>query len=220
MPYRLLKPAGLDRRDGKHPLLVFLHGIGERGTDNRVQLRHGRPLMKATARDYRALVLVPQCPPTATWAARRWNDTNHALPDKPTEPLRLLVELIEQLKTRYPIDPARVHVMGLSMGGYGTWELIERYPDRFAAAMPVCGGGDESQAKRLTGLPIWAFHGSADRLVPPIRSRGMIEAIRKAGGQPKYTQYEGVGHNSWDRAFAEPELLKWLFAQRRGQGNP
>jgi predicted peptidase len=226
LPYRLLKPDVSKDKDwpGKpelgHPLLVFLHGIGERGTDNRRQLTWGRPMLRSAAKDYGAFVLVPQCPPTDTWTDRRGWKKTHAMSEKPTEPMRLLVELIDQLKKDHPIDSHRVYVMGLSMGGFGTWEMISRWPERFAAAVPICGGGDENEAKRIAAMPVWAFHGAADWIVPTERSRSMIEAIRKAGGKPKYTEYPGVGHASWVRAFADPGLLEWLFAQRRGVPGP
>ena len=115
----------------------------------------------------------------------------------------------------YSVDARRVYLTGLSMGGYGTWELAARQPQRFAAVVPICGGGDERQASRLSALPIWAFHGAADNVVFPIRSQKMVDAIRAAGGKIQYTQYPGVGHNSWNQAYRSDELLKWLFAQRR-----
>jgi predicted peptidase len=108
-----------------------------------------------------------------------------------------------------------VYVMGLSMGGFGTWDLVTRYPKRFAAAVPICGGGDPGRVESLGDLPLWVFHGADDEVVAPIYSRRMVEAIRAAGGDPRYTEYPGVGHNSWDPAFAEPELFPWLFAQRQ-----
>ena len=124
------------------------------------------------------------------------------------------MQMIAKMQKELPIDPKRLYVMGLSMGGYGTWDALQRYPEKFAAAVPICGGGDETAADRIKA-PVWAFHGDADGAVPVQRSRNMIEAIRKAGGKPKYTEYPGVGHNSWSAAFKDPELLKWLFSHHK-----
>jgi predicted peptidase len=139
----------------------------------------------------------------------------HKMPEKPSSPAQLALDVIAEMQKEHPIDGDRLYVMGLSMGGYGTWDLIQRYPDLFAAAVPICGGGDESSADRIKA-PVWAFHGDQDQAVPVARSRNMIDALKKAGRQPKYTEYPGVGHDSWRNAFADKELLTWLFAQKRG----
>ena len=215
LPYRLLEPAGYDTAKGPYPLLIFLHGAGERGTDNRLQLTHGAPLMRRAAAQYGCFVLAPQCPPEKIWAGRHWKDKNHRLTAKPSQPMRLLLGLVDKIEKQYAIDPDRLYVMGLSMGGFGTWDLVQRHPGRFAAAVPICGGGDETLTEPLVALPIWVFHGDKDLAVPVARSRRMVEAIRSAGGNPRYTEYPGVGHNSWDSAFAEPQLLDWLCGQKR-----
>jgi len=213
--YRLLKPGDLDTAEKKRPLLLFLHGAGERGSDNQAQLKWGAEMMRTAAKQHGCFVLVPQCPRERKWAEVDWSKLTHEMPQAPSEPMRLTLEVIDELKEKYPIDPDRLYVMGLSMGGYGTWDAIQRWPEMFAAAVPICGGGDETSADRIK-CPVWAFHGEADTAVPVTRSRKMIEAIKAAGGKPKYTEYPGVGHNSWSAAFADPELLKWLFAQKRG----
>ena len=123
--------------------------------------------------------------------------------------------MVDGLIAAGKVDPARVYVTGLSMGGYGTWYAAGMPGSRFAAAAPVCGGGDPDWAKRYVGLPVWAFHGDDDRAVPVGRSREMIEAIRAAGGEPKYTEYPAVGHDSWTRTYADDAFHDWLFAQRR-----
>jgi len=125
--------------------------------------------------------------------------------------------LIEALCKEYPIDKGRIYLTGLSMGGYGTWDLISRRPELFAAAIPVCGGGDPAQAEKLAKLPIWAFHGDADPLVPVERPRDMIAAIKKAGGEPKYTEYKGVGHDAWTPTYRDSKVLDWLFEQKKGK---
>ncbi len=219
LPYRLLKPAGYDAAKGPYPLLIFLHGAGERGTDNRLQLTHGKPFMRKAAAERGSFVLAPQCPAEGMWAGRHWSEANHALAEKSSRQMRLLTELLESLEKEYTIDRDRLYVMGLSMGGFGTWDIIERYPQRFAAAAPICGGGDETLAARIAGVPIWVFHGDTDTAVPVARSREMVKALKAAGGKPRYSEYPGVGHNSWTPAFNEPELLKWMYEQRRGANN-
>src|SRR5207237_1227270 len=116
----------------------------------------------------------------------------------------------------FRIDRKRIYLTGLSMGGYGTWVLLARKPELFAAGVPICGGGHVEGAKKLAKIPIWAFHGDKDGAVPPERSREMIEAIEKAGGKPKYTEYGGVGHDSWTRTYRDPKMHEWLFAQKKG----
>jgi len=214
LQYRLLQPKEDTSAGSKHPLLVFLHGAGERGHDNRAQLTWGAEFMLQAAGKYNAYVLVPQCPREQRWAEIDWSKLTHTMPKTPSKPMGLVMEVITKLRKDYPIDPARVYIMGLSMGGYGTWDTIQRYPSVFAAAVPICGGGDEGNASRIT-TPVWAFHGGDDRVVPVERSRRMIAAMEKTGAKPRYSEFPYVGHNSWSPAFATPELLPWIFSQRR-----
>ena len=141
---------------------------------------------------------------------------SHKQAARPSEPGRLVLELVAAMPKEYSIDPQRIYLTGLSMGGYGTWDLLARKPDLFAAGVPVCGGGDESTAGKIAKIPIRVFHGDLDSAVPVSRSRTMVEALKKAGGHPKYTEYPGVGHNSWDKAYADPKLMNWLFKQKKG----
>jgi predicted peptidase len=127
----------------------------------------------------------------------------------------MVLRVVEQLKKDYRIDPKRLYLMGLSMGGFGTWDTVERHPEMFAAAVPICGGGDSKRVGEIAKLPVWVFHGEKDSVVPVRLSREMVEALKAAGGSPRYTEYPGVDHNSWTPAFKEPELLKWLTAQKR-----
>lgn len=215
LPYRLMIPLNYDKQQ-KYPLVLFLHGAGERGDDNAKQLIHG---MNDFAKDenrtkYPAFVIAPQCPTGQKWADVDWGADTHALPVKPSESMQLTLDLLVALQKEFSIDAKRLYVTGLSMGGYGTWDVISRYPGMFAAAVPICGGGDEKQAGLLSKLPIWVFHGDQDKAVKPERSRNMVEAIKKAGGKPLYTEYEGVGHNSWDRAYSDPKMMEWMFAQK------
>jgi len=127
----------------------------------------------------------------------------------------LTLELIEKLSQEFAIDRKRLYITGLSMGGYGTWDIIQRHPDMFAAAMPVCGGGDSAAAPLIKDLPIWVFHGDKDGAVPVIRSQNMVAALKQAGSKVKYTEYPGVGHNCWTQTYANQDVLKWFFSQKR-----
>jgi predicted peptidase len=216
LPYRLLKPKEYDAGQN-YPLVVFLHGAGERGNDNTKQLVHG---MNDFASDeimakYPAFVLAPQCPDDRKWVEVDWTLDSHTLPHEPSVSLEATLKLVESLQKEFSIDKSRIYLTGLSMGGYGVWDLLARRPEEFAAAAPICAGGDPAYAARMKNVPIWAFHGDQDTVVKPKRSREMIEAIKAAGGEPKYTEYPGVGHNSWAQTYADPALYKWLFAQRR-----
>jgi predicted peptidase len=210
LPYRLIVPP---QAEGPRPVLLFLHGAGERGDDNRRQLIHGKDLLLKAARDFGCIVVAPQCPAGEKWSVVDWTQDKVTFSDEPSEPMRLTLLLLDDLAKRYDVDTDRLYIMGLSMGGYGTWDAICREPGRFAAAAPICGGGDPAQASLLVRTPVWAFHGDADPVVSVDLTRAMVQAIKDAGGEPKYTEYPGVGHNSWTPAFAEPELLPWLTAQ-------
>ncbi|MDB5342939.1 MAG: enterobactin/ferric enterobactin esterase [Schlesneria sp.] len=200
LPFRLLSPANASA-DERYPLLIFLHGAGEKGDDNQSQLR-GLPEQMAESSwrtQFPCFLLAPQCPAQSQW-------TN--LDDE-------LANLIRAVMKQKQIDPERVYLTGLSMGGYGTWSLATQKPDLFAAVVPICGGGDPATAERLVNVPIWAVHGTADRTIPVEQSQRMIAAIRKAGGQANYTELEGVGHDSWTQTYRDPGgILKWMFSQR------
>jgi predicted peptidase len=220
LPYRLLTPEKIE--PGKrYPLVLLLHGIGERGADNDKQLLWGAGefVKPENRRKYPCFVVVPQCPLTALWVPGELKDLlapKFALSKKPSEPMALVLKLIGKLVAKdLPVDKSRVYVTGLSMGGFGTWDLIERRPNFFAAAIPICARGDLAQAAKLKNLPIWAFHGDADPIVPVKFTKEMVAAIRKAGGSPKMTIYPGVGHNSWSATYADPAVLAWLFAQKK-----
>jgi predicted peptidase len=214
LPYRLLRPAKVE--DGKrYPLVIFLHGAGERGTDNEKQLVHGVPQFVARREQYPCFLIAPQCPGPQKWVEVDWSAATHTQPEKPGDAGRMVLELIEKSLKELPIDEKRVYLTGLSMGGYGTWDLAARKSEWFAAIAPVCGGADEATAPKIKDLPIWAFHGAKDTAVKPARSQNMIAALKKAGGNPKYTEYPTVGHNSWDNAYSDPAFYEWLFAQSK-----
>ncbi|MEX2169138.1 MAG: prolyl oligopeptidase family serine peptidase [Pirellulales bacterium] len=214
--YRLLVPQNYDPVR-KYPLVLFLHGAGERGDDNERQLVHGAgDLVKPDMRKrYPAFVVAPQCPEGKKWVEVPWEAASHSLPEQASEPLTQVLKLLDDLPQEFSIDADRLYVTGLSMGGYGTWDLLARQPELIAAAIPICGGGDPEQVVRFKDIPLWAFHGDQDEAVKVERSREMITALQAAGGQPIYTEYEGVGHNSWADTYANRAVWDWLFAQRR-----
>jgi len=217
--YRLLKPEpDATAGDARQPLVVFLHGAGERGGDNIAQLKY-LPAWLAepdARRRYPAFVLAPQCRPDERWVDVSWADGQSTpQPAAPSTDLAAAIAAIDEVVAREPVDPARIYLTGLSMGGYGTWDLAARFPERFAAAMPICGGGDERVAAKLAALPIWCFHGDADKAVPVGRSRDMIAAVRRAGGKPIYSELADVGHDSWTPAYRDRFVLDWLFSQRK-----
>lgn len=216
--YRLMKPAKLEEGQ-KYPLVVFLHGAGERGTDNEKQLLYfPQQMQQAEFREkYPCFLLAPQCREGKRWVEVDWSDPESTpMAEKPGDQLQVVINLIEKTLKEEAVDPSRVYLTGLSMGGYGSWELAARHPEWFAAVAPICGGADEQQAKKLAALPVWAFHGADDRAVQPERTRRMIAAVKEAGGKPKYTEFPNVGHNSWTPAYAESSgLLAWLFAQQK-----
>ena len=221
LPYRLLVPKNYDAAQ-KYPLVLFFHGAGERGIDNTAQLVHGMGAFSSdeNREKFPCFVIAPQCPEGKRWVEVHWGDDRHDFDARPSETMQLVIELLAAFPKEFSIDLQRLYVTGLSMGGFGTWDIISRFPDKFAAAAPICGGGDEKMAEKIAGVPIWAFHGDKDTVVKPSRSRNMIAAIKEAGGKPLYTEYQGVGHDSWVRAYADPELIKWMFAQRLKRLNP
>ena len=218
IPYRLLIPKGYDAQK-KYPLVLFLHGAGERGTDNSAQLKHGAGAFASDAAQekFPCFVMAPQCPPDQKWADIDWASDNPTLPAKVSAPMALVLAALESLQKEFKIDADRLYLTGLSMGGFGTWDLITRFPERFAAAVPICGGGDKTKVASAKNVPIWAFHGELDGVVKLPRTTDLTSALIAAGGKPLFTLYPTVGHDSWTGAYTEPGLLPWIFAQRRGQ---
>jgi len=197
MGYLIYLPLQYEKRDA-WPLLLFLHGSGERGNDLERVKRHGPPKLIAAGKHFPFIVVSPQCPKGQWW--------------QPVE----LIALLDYLVKNYKIDEDRIYVTGLSMGGFGTWALAAYRPHRFAALAPICGGGEVYWAEDLAHLPIWAFHGAKDRGVPLRRSQEMVEAINKKGGHAKLTVYPEAGHDAWTETYNNPQLYKWLLQQRRG----
>ena len=214
--YNILLPEKSCEKE-QYPLILFLHGAGERGNDNETPILHIKSLFLDTKnkKNFPAYVVVPQCPVGERWVEVSWRLDKHTQPKQVSKPLGLTMELLKSLIEKYPIDTNRIYITGLSMGGFGTWDAISRYPNFFAAAIPICGGGDENNASKIVNTPIWAFHGDNDKAVNVSRSRNMIKAIKKQEGNPKYTEYKGVGHGSWVNAYKEPDILKWLFSKKK-----
>ena len=217
LKYRQLYPDSDTMR--KYPLVIFLHGSGERGNDNEAQLKWG-VMNFATDQNmmlHPALVIAPQCPERMSWSnfSREKNSTEMHLQSSPAKPMELLLGLIHQLIKTMPVDSNRIYITGLSMGGYGTYDAIERYPNLFAAAVPVCGGGDVSKAASIRHIPIWIVHGAEDPAVNPLYSLDMLQALTKASAHPGFKQYPEVGHFSWLGAYSDPLIMEWLFRQRK-----
>ena len=217
--YRHASPAKMEKGK-KYPLLVFFHGAGGRGNDNKGQLVDAGGIGafdKAGLQTRRnSHLFAGQVPKGERWVNVHWGLLGHDMP-KISNSMRMAFEALDAYLAdkKNQVDPNRIYVMGLSMGGYGTWDAIQRRPDFFAAAVPICGGGDKNFGKKLKSLPIWAWHGDKDRVIKPSRSRDMIEAIRKAGGNPKYSEIKGRGHNSWTDAWDSEEMWDWLYSQKR-----
>lgn len=221
--YRMLLPEHYDGSK-KYPLILFLHGAGERGNDNEIQLVHGADLFlrQDIRRDFPAIVVFPQCPVNSSWASFKITTDssgkrNFALENNlpPTTPMLLLEALVDRLTQDLSIDKKRMYVGGLSMGGMGTFEITRRNPKLFAAAFPICGATDPSTAATVKKMSWWIFHGAKDDVVPPQSSTQMAEALRKLKADVRFTLYPEANHNSWDSAFAEKDLLPWMFSKRK-----
>ncbi len=181
----------------KWPLMLFLHGSGERGSDLDKVKAHGPPKLIAQGKDFPFIILSPQCPDGSWWTT----DTLNALLDTTIK--------------NYSVDEDRVYLTGLSMGGFGTYALAAEHPEKFAAIAPICGGGYFRNARRLKNVPVWAFHGGKDPTVPIAENQGMVDAIKAAGGDAKITIYPEAGHDSWTQTYDNPELYTWLLAHKR-----
>ena len=200
LEYLLYLPDGYTRSRKRWPLMLFLHGSGERGHDLEKVKAHGPPKHIEAGRSYPCIVVSPQCPAGGWWDAEALN------------------ALLDNLERTLRVAPDRVYVTGLSMGGYGTWELAIRYPHRFAAIAPICGGGMAFRTDRIRHLPVWAFHGALDEAVPLERGAEMILWLRRYGNKGvKWTVYKNVGHNAWERTYNNPKLMQWLLEQKRQQ---
>lgn len=222
LKYNILYPQHM-KSGKKYPLVLFLHGAGERGNDNEKQLTHGSKLFlnDTVRKKLPAIVLFPQCPPDVMWTHLLKEKTSSGdwkfdfpLRKEPTKPAFLVNKLVEEMLGSGKVDVSRVYIIGLSMGGIGTLEFLYRWPQKYAAAHVICGGHNPELVSTYQHVPIWFFHGAKDDVVPPIYSRQVYEVHKKLNSKSKYTLYPEANHNSWDSAFAEPDFLKWLFKNR------
>lgn len=218
-PYQLLQPPARDR-SSPLPLVVYLHGAGERGSDNEAQ-RKWLPDVLARPewmQRHPCFVLAVQCPKDQQWVAVPWGEPHGApFPDQPSPAMQAVLTAMDEVLASHPIDRGRVYLTGLSMGGYGSWDLAAREPQRFAAMLAVCGGGDARWAHRFVGLPVCVYHGQDDRTVPVGRSQAMVAALRQLGLAVDYRELPGVGHDAWRQAYGERGALDWLFQQDQRQ---
>ena len=220
LPFRVLLPKNFNPQK-YYPLVMVLHGSGERGNDNKAQLFHGAKLFQEDKfrAQHSAIVVFPQCPENSYWASVK-RDYTTSLEKKYTyatmppqyNQLEMVEALMRFLENKYTIDPKRRYVGGLSMGGMGTFELVSRNPDYFAAAFPICGGANPNWATLLSKTPLWIFHGEKDDVVWVEHSKRMYKALKEIKAPVKLTLYPEVKHDSWHNAFADPNLMPWLFS--------
>ncbi|MGD0553073.1 MAG: prolyl oligopeptidase family serine peptidase [Sedimentisphaerales bacterium] len=196
--YLLYLPTDYGKGDKKWPLIMFLHGAGERGNNVEVVKKHGPPKMIAQGKSFDFIVVSPQCPNDMWWP----------------EQTEVLIALLDEIESKYHVDTDRIYLTGLSMGGFGTWTLAAKYPNRFAAIAPICGGSERISGARLKKVPVWAFHGAKDNTVPLVRSQEMVDAVKKAGGDAKLTVYPEADHDSWTETYNNPELYQWFLSHK------
>jgi len=217
LPYGIYVPKNYDCGE-LYPLLVFLHGAGERGCDNELQLTVALQKMfdDVTSPVYDAIVIAPQCPDEKQWVNVPFNAGNYSVDETPeSEELEAVCGIIRDCICDYNIDRNRIYMTGISMGGYGTWDMMCRHGNRIAAGMPVCGGADTAYARKLKYIPIRTFHGSEDGAVPTDGTRRMFAALKKAGSRViSYTEFDGMSHGIWDTVYSDTDNLRWLFEQK------
>ena len=196
-PYLLYLPEDYGEAEKKWPVIIFLHGMGERGDNLESVKKHGPPKILENRTDFPFVVISPQCPDD------RWWQTDD------------LAVFIDRVLAGLSIDEDRVYLTGLSMGGFATWQLAAEHPEKFAAIAPICGGGEPAMARYLQRMPIWAFHGAKDSVVPVERTKQMVEAVQERGGNPKLTIYPDADHDSWTETYENPDLYDWFLSNSR-----
>ncbi|MHC5083450.1 MAG: carboxylesterase family protein [Planctomycetota bacterium] len=201
LDYLIYLPDDYGKTDDSWPLMIFLHGAGERGSNLNLVKQHGPPKLVEEGKDLPFIIVSPQCPADKWWAN---------IPER-------IMALVDEITEKYNVDENRVYLTGLSMGGYGTWALAATYPDRFAAIAPVCGGGIKFLAYALKDVPVWAFHGDADQVVPVQGSIDLVETLKEIGGNAKLTVYPGVGHDSWTQTYNNDQLYQWFLSHSKKQ---
>ena len=213
IPYRLYIPASGAKNA---PVVLFMHGAGERGTDNELPLRAAlEAFTKSNPVVHDAIFIVPQCPEEEQWVMTPWYDVSYSVEKVPESwENKTVLEILEKVVSETGADRDRIYVMGLSMGGFATWDLIMRHGELFAAAMPICGGADPTQAEKVKDIPIQTFHGDIDEAVPVDGTRQMVAALKAVGGNITYTEYPGAGHWTWDMACSTDGIGEWMFSKR------
>ncbi len=223
LPYRILLPKNYDYKK-TYPLLYFLHGRGESGTNNESQLTHGSKmfLTEEFRNNYPAIIVFPQCPKTDYWSnvnivedAKGKRSFTFDVEGTPNKSMAMAIKLLDKLLAQYPVKSDKVYVGGLSMGGMGTYEIVRRMPNTFAKAFAICGGANPATASKMTKTDWWLFHGEKDDVVNPQFTKDMYVALKATGAKVKLTLYPNANHNSWDPAFAEADLIPWLFGGRK-----
>lgn len=218
LPYRLYRSLAADTMPEPLPLVIFLHGAGERGNDNCAQLKHCIKYFlddTMTAR-YPFLLMAPQCPNGKRWVNTDWSLPEHQMESEPTAELRGVMTVLDSLVDVGVVDSTQVYICGISMGGFGTWDALQRWPEKFAAAIAICGGGDPAYAEAMKDIPIYIFHGLQDDAVMPSRSMQMFNALKDVGNEEVIlVTYSELGHVCWDEAFSTPGLFGWLFGKKR-----
>ena len=218
LPYRLYRSEKAGTVTEALPLVIFLHGAGERGNDNFMQLKHCIKyfLDDTVTSRYPFLLMVPQCPNDRRWVNTDWSLPEHTMNSMPTAELRGVMTVVDSLVDVGTVDSTQVYICGISMGGYGTWDALQRWPEKFAAAIPICGGGDPTYADAMKDVPIYIFHGMLDEAVKPSRSIQMYNALKEVGNEEAiFVTYPELGHQCWDEAFSTPGLFEWLFGKKR-----
>lgn len=217
LPYRLYRSVKAESMTEAVPLVVFLHGAGERGNDNTAQLLHCIRffLEDSVTAKYPFLLMVPQCPNEQRWVNTDWTLPEHQMEEEPTAQMKAVFSLIDCFNGCGITDADRVYICGISMGGFGVWDALQRRPETFAAAIAICGGGDPAYAKGMKDTPVYIFHGKKDKLVKPIRSEQMYKALRGVGNtEAVFVSYPEAGHLCWDKAFSTSGIFKWLFSHK------
>lgn len=220
MRYMLFTPKDYKSDGKKWPLMLFLHGLGECSKDDLSRVKvHGPAHFVDSRANFPFVVVTPQLPPPPGYKEGvSYNSEQIVALARDAWKSEELIRLADHVIGELHIDRDRVYVTGLSMGGFGTWRLVATYPDRFAAAVPICGGGEpEKMAAAASRVPIWAFHGAKDTVVPVRYSREMVDAVKRAGGDVKLTVYPEAGHDSWKAVYDDPKVYDWLLAHRRSK---
>ena len=219
LPYRLYRSRKADTMMEALPLVIFLHGAGERGNDNCIQLKHCIKyfLDDTVTSRYPFLLMVPQCPNGKRWVNTDWSLLEHVMDSAPTTELNNVMVVLDSLINCRSADASRVYLVGISMGGFGVWDALQRWPEKFAAAIPICGGGDPAYADVMKNIPVLIFHGMLDEVVRPSRSQQMYAALKVVGNEDAViVTYPELGHVCWDEAFSMPGLFKWMFGKKKG----